>query len=84
MLEVELVAESENNKQAKQTHIRLKTKINSNKGKPHLKISDTLLIFYLWLKNINLEVISWFSNQTLIIRTYRIINLHLGQFIIYM
>ena len=50
MLETELVVESKNNKQAKQTHIRLKTKINSNKGKPHLKISDTLLIFYLWIK----------------------------------
>ena len=34
MLEAELVVESENNKQEKQTHIRLKTKINSNKGKP--------------------------------------------------
>ena len=54
MLEAELVAESDNNKQVKQTHIRLITKINSNKGKPHLKISDTLLIFYLWIKNINL------------------------------
>ena len=55
MLEAELVAESKNNKQAKQTHIRCKTeKKNSNKGKPHLKISDTLLIFYLWIKNINL------------------------------
>ena len=53
-LEAKLVAESENNKQAKQTHVRLKTKLNSNKGKPHLKISDTLLIFYLWIKNINL------------------------------
>ena len=47
MLEVELVAESENNKQGKQTHIRLKTKINSNKGKPHLKISDTINILSL-------------------------------------
>ena len=56
MLEAELVAESENNKQAKtNSHIRCKTeKINSNKGKTHLKISDTLLIFYLWIKNINL------------------------------
>ena len=55
MLEAKLVAESGNNKQAKQTHIRLKTKkINSNKGKPHLKISDTLLLFYLWIKNIKL------------------------------
>ena len=54
MLEAELVAKSKNNKQAKQTHIRLKTRINSNKGKPHLKISDALLMFYLWIKNINL------------------------------
>ena len=46
-LEAELVAESDNNKQVKQTHIRLKTKINSNKGKPHLKISDTLNILSL-------------------------------------
>ena len=55
MLEVELVAESEINKQEKKTHIRCRTeKIISNNGKLHLKISDTLLIFYLWIKNINL------------------------------
>ena len=48
MLEAELVAESENNKPAKQTHIRCKTeKKNSNKGKPHLKISDTINILSL-------------------------------------
>ena len=44
------ITESDNNKQTKQAQISLKTKINSNKGKPHLKISDTLLTFYLWTK----------------------------------
>jgi len=32
------------NKQTKQAHISLKTKINSNKGKSHLKIPSTPLI----------------------------------------
>ena len=54
MLEVKLVAESKNNKQAKQTQIRLKTKINSNKGKPHLKIGHSINILSLDKKNINL------------------------------
>ena len=44
------ITELENNNQTKQAHIILKTKLNSNKGKPHLKIPDTPLIFYFWTK----------------------------------
>jgi hypothetical protein len=34
-----------------QTKLILREKINSNKGKTHLKISGTPLIFYLWIKD---------------------------------
>jgi hypothetical protein len=34
-----------------QTKLILRAKINSNKGKTHLKISGTPLIFYLWIKD---------------------------------
>ena len=47
ILAADIIDQRTTNKQTKQAHISLKTKINSNKGKSHLKIPDTPLIFHL-------------------------------------